>query len=212
RPDAIALVHDDSVVSYGELDARANRLAHHLRRLGVGPDRRVAICVERSAPMVVGLLAILKAGAAYVPLDPDSPAERQALLVADCSATVVLHALGRRPDLPGVLCLDTILQDATVVVQDAVREEALAPAYVMYTSGSTGLPKGVVVPHRTVINLVLNRSYACFQADDRFAFASNPAFDSSTLEVWGALLCGGTIVVVPQAVLLDPVGLAGLVR
>ncbi|WP_213781865.1 AMP-binding protein, partial [Caballeronia sp. dw_276] len=155
-PDAMALVFDDERIDYATLDARANRLAHYLRSLGVGPDVRVALCVERSAAMVVGLLGILKAGGAYVPLDPAYPRERLAYMIGDAAPAVILTQSALREVMGAdddgrtqVVCMDT----------DAARFEACAGtrpaplaraghlAYVIYTSGSTGQPKGVCISH-----------------------------------------------------------------
>src|SRR5262249_12642243 len=157
-------------LSYGELNRRANRLAHHLRGLGVGPESRVALCVERSVELVVGLLAVLKAGGAYVPLDPTYPPERLSFLLEDCAARLVLASPGtalpegraaRRVDI------DARLLGKGKVSNPKVKLPSEAAAYVMYTSGSTGLPKGVVVPHRAIGRLVLNNGYARLQASDR---------------------------------------------
>ena len=152
-PAAVALVFETEQVSYRELNERANQLAHYLRQLGVGPEARVGICVERSVAMVVGLLGILKAGGAYVPLDAQYPEERLRFLVADAQVGVLLtqqQLLGRLPAQEAqVVCLDRdweeIGQQSKANVDCAVEVEN--PAYIIYTSGSTGLPKGVLISH-----------------------------------------------------------------
>ncbi|HEY3579865.1 MAG TPA: condensation domain-containing protein, partial [Pyrinomonadaceae bacterium] len=159
-PEAVAVVTDDESFKYRELNDRANQVAHHLRRLGVRPDAKVAILLERSVEMVVGLLAILKAGGAYVPLDPDYPSERLRFMLDDCGATVLLTDSRLVQSLSGcaanVVCIDT---DAAAIAQQS-RENlglSLSPenlAYVIYTSGSTGQPKGAMLPHRGVLNCI----------------------------------------------------------
>ena len=213
-PDAIAVVHGARALTYAELDRHANRLAHHLLRLGVKPNDRVAICAERSVALVIGMLATLKIGAAYVPLDPNQPTERLAYLLDDCAATMLLtQGSGRdattridgytsRIDLQDDAERWASYPDHAPTVDTLLDGNALA--YVMYTSGSTGVPKGVEIPHRAIARVVVRNGYADFNATDRVAFAANPAFDASTLELWAPLLNGGTLVVIDQAVLLDP--------
>ena len=158
-PEADAVVFEDERLSYGELDARSSRLAHHLRALGVGPEVVVGLCIERSLAMLVGLLGILKAGGAYLPLDPDYPPERLAFMLADAGAPVLLTRAALRAHLPAhdahVVCLDAdwpaiARQPATAPVTNLAPQH---PAYVIYTSGSTGTPKGVAVTHQNVVNL-----------------------------------------------------------
>ncbi len=204
-PDAVAVVHDGESLSYAELNARANRLAHHLRTLGVEPSARVAMLLPRSIELVAAELAVLKTGAAYVPIDPSFPAGRIAFMVADSAARVVLARSG--DDLPALASVERVDADALPegpAHDPRIALDSEAAAYVMYTSGSTGAPKGVVVPHRAIARLVINNGYAEFSPGDRVAFAANPAFDASTMEVWAPLLNGGRIVVIGQDVLLDP--------
>ncbi|WDG89569.1 amino acid adenylation domain-containing protein [Pseudomonas chlororaphis] len=211
-PTATALVFGQQTLSYGELNRRANRLAHHLIALGVRPDDRVALCVERSPEMVVGLLAILKAGGAYVPLDPDYPAERRAYMLADAAPVALLTQRSlideSGPTLPTVL-LD-VQNPAIEELADsnpdagAMGLTARHLAYVIYTSGSTGQPKGVMVEHLNVNRLVINNTYADIGPNDCVAHCANIAFDASTWEIWSALLNGGRLYLISQSVLLDP--------
>ncbi|MDO7929874.1 amino acid adenylation domain-containing protein, partial [Pseudomonas sp. KFB-139] len=211
HPEAPAAVHGEQQLGYGQLNERANVLAEYLRAAGIQPGDRVAMELERSFELLISQLAILKCGAVYVPLDVNAPAERLQFILEDSQARVLLSVSSRAP-LAGIprLDLDTLNLDAEA---EPVPQQALvggAPAYVMYTSGSTGTPKGVLVTHRAISRLVIDNGYADFNAADRVAFASNPAFDASTLEVWAALLNGGCVVLVDQDVLLSRAHFAGL--
>ncbi len=212
-PDAVALVLDGRELTYAELNARANRLAHHLRRLGVVPDSHVGIAAERSLEMVTGLLAILKAGGAYVPLDPAYPAERLAYMLED-SAPAVLLLQGRGAALAAgaipVLDLDTGAA-AWAAESDANPDRAatgLEPhhlAYIIYTSGSTGAPKGVMVEHANVVRLMsATQPWYRFDSTDVWTLFHSYAFDFSVWELWGALAYGGRLVVVPHAIARSP--------
>ncbi|CAM3876812.1 Linear gramicidin synthase subunit C [Pseudomonas reidholzensis] len=198
-PDAVAVVHGERQWTYQQLDAQANRLAHHLLQLGVEPGERVAILLPRSPELLAAQLAASKCGAVFVPLDGNAPVERQAFMLEDSQAVVLLtrsdeHAVGtvRRLDL------DQLALSGASAEAPGPAVAATQAAYIMYTSGSTGTPKGVQVPHQAIVRLVINNGYAAFSAQDRVAFASNPAFDASTLEVWAALLNGGAVVVIDQ--------------
>jgi amino acid adenylation domain-containing protein len=206
-PNAIALVYEEKSLTYSELNAQANRLARRLRELGVGPDAHVAIVLERSMDLVVAQLATLKCGAAYAPIDPAFPGERQAFIADDCSARIAITT--KSVTLPAALSIlrvdiDDLNQVRAVTGNLNIPSHSEMTAYVMYTSGSTGKPKGVMVTHRAIGRLVLNCGYADFRAEDRVAFAANPAFDAATMEVWAPLLNGGRIVVIDQSCLLDP--------
>ena len=208
-------MHEDSQLTYGELNARANRLAHYLRGLGVKADDRVAICVERSLDMMVGLLAILKAGSAYVPLDPAYPAERLAFLMQDCTPVALLtrskgkEALGRGADGFTVIDLEA---DAPLWASEAATNLdpaslGLMPnnlAYVIYTSGSTGTPKGVAVEHQQLVNQVsAMRAIYGLGPEDRLLQFASIAFDISVEEIFGALLAGASLVLRTEAWLTD---------
>ncbi len=214
-PAATAVVHGDVELSYAELDRRANRLAHRLIEEGVSPGDRVATLLERGVSLVVAQLAILKVGAAYVPLDPQAPAARQAWMVADCAARLVLAEIGDHgaADLAArVLCIEVAPVNAGTCSAPDLSLSSEAPAYVMYTSGSTGTPKGVVVPHRAVNRLVFDSGHTDFTAQDRVAWVGNPAFDISTLEVWAPLLHGACLVIVSRADVLEAKSLRAAVQ
>ena len=200
-PDAVAVEFEGARLSYRELDRRSNQLAHHLRRLGVGPDVLVAICVERSLEMVVGLVGILKAGGAYVPLDPSYPAERLALMLDDTAATVVVAQASLAERFAGRAARIVCVDGPHLAGERDARPEPVATAehlaYVDFTSGSTGRPKGVCVPHRGVVRLVRDTSYIELRPDDVLLQLAPLAFDASTFELWGALLAGAKLVVFP---------------
>jgi amino acid adenylation domain-containing protein len=202
-PDAVALVFDDVKLSYRELNERANQLAHHLKRFGVGPETLVGLLMERSVEMIVGLLGILKAGGAYVPLDPASPVERLSFMLEDTQLSVLLGQERLTEDLPvswtQVISLDTEWEAIADESAENPDTEAgpLNLAYVTYTSGSTGKPKGVSVTHQSVVRLVRETNYASLTADEVFLQFAPIFFDASTFEVWGALLNGARLVIMP---------------
>jgi amino acid adenylation domain-containing protein/non-ribosomal peptide synthase protein (TIGR01720 family) len=205
-PDATAVVFGSDSLTYRELNRRANQLAWHLRAQGVGPDTLVGICVERSLELIVGLVAILKAGGAYVPLDPQYPADRLAFMLNDTQVPVLLTQERLVPVLPPssakMVRLDTDWPLVAAQPDDnpgsAVTPEHLA--YVTYTSGSTGVPKGVEVRQRGVLRLVYGVDYVTLSRDERLLQLAPVTFDASTFEVWAALLHGGTCVVYPERV------------
>ncbi|MBW4673930.1 MAG: amino acid adenylation domain-containing protein [Desmonostoc geniculatum HA4340-LM1] len=209
-PDAVAVVYEDEQLTYYELNCRANQLAHYLRSLGVGASELVGICVERSPLMIVGLLGILKAGGAYVPLDPEYPQERQQFMLADTQVKVLLTQQKLLESVfqhqAHVVCLDSDWQVIHQANQDNLNSIVSAEnlAYVIYTSGSTGTPKGVVVTHQAVNRLVKNTNYVQLTPDDCVAQAANIAFDAATFEIWGALLSGAKVAIVPKSILLIP--------
>ena len=208
-PESTAVVYEDQSLSYGELNTQANRLAHHLRGLGVRPDSRVAICVERSPEMVVGLMAILKAGGAYVPLDPAYPAERLGYMLQDSAPVLVLtHAAARGAlsqamaglaEAPPVVDLDgTAWSQACPDNLDpaAIGLNSAHLAYVIYTSGSTGTPKGVMVEHRGVVNrLSWMQSAYSLTADVKVLQKTPFTFDVSVWELFWTLGVGAELIV-----------------
>ena len=211
RPDSIALVCGEQALTYRELNDRADRLACQLREQGVRPDTLVGLCVERSIEMIVGMLGILKAGGAYVPLDPNYPPERLAFLREDSQTQLVLRRDDLLPSASSRAAIRLCRAD-----EDSSEEtsfdgnQTLSPdglAYVMYTSGSTGEPKGVCVTHRGVVRLVKNTNYVRLSSSDRFLQCASPSFDAATFEIWGCLLNGGRLVLPPPGALsLDELG------
>ncbi len=230
RPEASAVLSAQGRLTYGELASHAAALASRLRAAGVEDEDLVAVCAERSPELVVAMLAVVLAAGAYVPLDPAYPGERLALLLEDSGARVVLtqeHLAGTLPQGSARL----VLLDRPPAAAEGPRGEsagralqlpAAAPepgelggdrlAYVIYTSGSTGRPKGVGVPHRAVVRLVLGTDYVRIAAGERVAQAANASFDAATFEIWGPLLCGGTVAILAPEVVLSPAALAAEIR
>jgi amino acid adenylation domain-containing protein len=213
NPQAVAVVDGEEQLSYGELNRRANRLAHSLRRRGVVRETVVGLCMRRSAGMVVGVLGIMKAGGVYVPLDGEYPEERLRYMMRDSGMEVVVGERGVVERLRGSVAGVMVSVEGGVEGEEIGREgeeedvkvegsgEDLA--YVMYTSGSTGEPRGVMVAHRGIVRLVCNSGYVELGEGDRIAQAANAAFDAVTFEIWGALLNGGRVVVMPREKLLE---------
>jgi amino acid adenylation domain-containing protein len=197
----VALLQDGLAVTYAELDARSNGLARYLQRQGVKPGDLVALLGGRSVSTITAILAVLKAGAGYVPLDDSYPAELLRFMVKDCAPVLVLAEsshLTNSPIATTVTSFDAAFAAAAAESSEPLEDDAEAEdvAYVMYTSGSTGRPKGVVVPHRAVVRLVFGQSFLAFGADETFLHAAPTAFDASTLEIWGALLHGARLAIV----------------
>ncbi len=207
-PDREALVCGDQRMTYGQLQAKADRVAAQLLALDIGPEMRVGLCLPRSADLIVAILAVWKTGGAYVPLDPDYPAERLSFLLSDCGAKVVLtqrQLLDRLPPVEArILCLEDALQSKPVMSSCGPAGPSNA-AYIIYTSGSTGKPKGVVVEHRHVARLFsATQEQFCFNENDVWTLFHSFAFDFSVWEMWGALLYGGRLVVVPWWISRSP--------
>lgn len=200
-PNAVAVALNDQQLTYQELNQRANQLAHYLQKLGVGPDVKVGLCVERSLEMVIGLLGILKAGGAYVPVDPAYPQERLAFLLSDSQVLVLLTQAAlvtRFPSLQSSLvCLDA---DWTLIAQESNENPASHAtaenlAYIVYTSGSTGKPKGVMIPHQSLVNFAEAAidQYVISPRDRILQFASI-SFDAAAEEIFSCLIQGATLV------------------
>ena len=218
QPQATALWAPEEQLSYHQLDAQSTRLAHHLQTLGVGPGALVPLCLDRSPALVVALLAVLKAGAAYLPLDPQTPAPRLAFLVRDAAATLVLTDTYYEELFTGLalrrLCLDRdALPAAAAPLASLPAVSARDLAYVIYTSGSTGQPKGVMIEHTSVVNLVQwHGGRYGVGPQSRSTCMAGVAFDACALEIWSALGLGATLYLVPEQIKLAGAGLLDFYR
>ena len=214
KPEAIAVVFEDQHLTYSELNARANQLANYLHRQGIEPEVRVGVCLERGVDLIISLLAILKAGGAYVPLDPSTPTNRLRFMLGDAGVAVVLTSSALQRQLAA--CLNPVettgLARALVIVIDREWPSPLLTerstsslktvhaanlAYVMYTSGSTGQPKGVSIPHRAVVRLIQHPTYVPWPAQVTCLQFASPSFDAATFEIWACLVQGGKLVLGP---------------
>ena len=213
-PDALAVVFGDETATYDALNRRANRLARHIRAQGIGPEAIVGICLERSIDLVVAVLAVLKAGAAYAPLDPQYPEARLASVLEDADISLVLthtSLAGRLPLAPHLLCLVDRWDDPSTIDDEGNIAMDVAPeslAYVIFTSGSTGRPKGVMIPHRALANHMrwMQRVYP-LSAADRVLQKTPFGFDASVWEFHAPLLAGATLVVAQPGAHQDPASL-----
>jgi amino acid adenylation domain-containing protein len=232
NPDAVAVQFGGRQFTYQQLNSGSNQLAHYLRKLGVGSETLVGVCMEPSPIMIAALLGILKAGGAYVPLDPTYPPERLRFMLEDAQISVLLTQQDFRLGTSGEdsqinqLCAKSKLQNLKVVYLDQDWEaiasfseenpinqiDANSLAYVVYTSGSTGTPKGVAVPHRAINQLVCNTNYIALKPSDKVALCSNISFDAATFEIWGALLNGAQLVGINREIILSPQDFAQEIR
>jgi amino acid adenylation domain-containing protein/non-ribosomal peptide synthase protein (TIGR01720 family)/FkbM family methyltransferase len=195
-PDAVAVVFGGESITYAELNARGNRVADHLIATGVGPEQLVGIAMERSIEMIVAMLGVVKAGAAYLPIDPEYPEARIAHMIADAKPALVLS---------GAPAPSPVRAGEAPAPHRSTPLNPDHPAYVIYTSGSTGTPKGVMVTHRNVIRLFdATRDWYSFGPDDVWTMFHSFAFDFSVWEIWGALLYGGRVVIVPRMIARSP--------
>ncbi len=212
-PDEIAAVFEDQTLTYAELNKKANQLAHYLQKSGVGPETLVGMYMERSMDVVISILAIIKAGGAYVPMDPVYPQDRIAFMLEDTATPILLtqtQMLDRLPEVnTRMICLDeeweTIAKENSDNIKTEIDPENIA--YVIYTSGSTGKPKGCMINHNHVIRLFkATDDWFHFDSNDVWTFFHSYAFDFSVWEIWGALLYGGKLVVVPYMISRSPEG------
>ena len=203
NPDALALVTTYASLTYGELNVRATRFAHYLREHGAAPDVLIGLCIERSVEMVIAMLAILKSGAAYLPLDAAYPKSRLAQMIEDATPPLIVTERKLREKFPAdvasIVAIEDLYEEIAKMAVNSPHPGLLPTslAYVMFTSGSTGRPKGVCVTHRNVIRLVKNSGYACFDSNQVFLCFAPLSFDASTFEIWGPLLNGGKLVIFP---------------
>ncbi len=215
QPDAPALSFGNTLLSYDELNAKANRVAHRLQQAGVRPGDFVAICLDRSTELIITILAIVKTGAAYVPIDPDYPDERVGYMLEDTESPVIVTQSCHQARLasidiptgnPQLICLDQedLASQSDQWNTENSAKQGIQTACVLFTSGSTGRPKGVLIPHRGVARLVLNTNYMQLSPDDVMAHISNVSFDAATWEVWGALLNGAQLQAIDKETLLNP--------
>ena len=209
-PESTAIISGERYVTYAELNHRSDRTAAYLRTQGVQERTFVPLCMRRSIEMVVGILGVLKAGAAYVPLDPDYPKERLRTILEELDAPIILTCETLVENLPKsgakVVCLDRDGEQDVGEGEQLVRANGSGEdlACVIFTSGSTGTPKGVMVPHGAIASLVLNTNYIKLGPSDKIGHVANVGFDAASFEIWGALLNGASLVVIAKDLVLAP--------
>ena len=217
-PDRIAVLYEDQQLSYKDLNERANQFARVIQKLGVGPETLVGICVERSLEMIVCLLAIIKTGGAYVPFDPKIPKERLKMIIDHAGISKIITQNHLKDKLllqsQDIICLDQLWESFSQEEKHNLGSiaEPCNLAYVIFTSGSTGKPKGVAVQHRSVTNILFwVNAFFHKGAEFQTPTLSNIAFDQSMKHLWAPLLCGGTVLVVPDDINADPYKLCQLI-
>jgi len=204
NPGRVALVHGEETITYAELNATANRIARHLLSMGIGSETLVGIAMERSPELIASILGVLKAGGAYLPLDLDSPKDRLAMIVDDAKASTILtkSSLAKKVQFEKsrLVCVDDPELKNECSDNPDVSTRSSDLAYVMFTSGSTGRPKGVMVEHRSIVRLVKDTDYADFSDENVFLQFAPITFDASTFEIWGALLNGARLAIMPDGI------------
>ncbi len=217
-PSRVAVTADGESCTYSDVDRRANRLAHYLRSLGAGPQTLVGICLPRGLDLIIAIVAVVKAGAAYVPLDPENPPERLGFYLHDSAAPLLITTTGFLPTAVAGMSVVHLDVDGAELANwpDTRPPQTAGPddlAYVIYTSGSTGVPKGVMVTQRNVVRLFDSTDHWYgFQCSDVWTMFHSAAFDFSVWEIWGALLYGGRLVVLPFTVTRSPESVARIIR
>ncbi len=212
HPNRIALVFEKQSLTYQELNQKANQLAHYLREnYQIEPNSLIGICIEPSLEMIIGLLGILKLGSAYVPIDSNYPEPRINYIIGDSKISILLtqsiikdKLSSQAKNLDHLICLDKCDFELGSKDNLSIENQPNDLAYIIYTSGSTGKPKGVAVNHQAINRLVLKTNYVQITPEDRVAQAANIAFDAATFEIWGALLNGAKLVIIPKSILLSP--------
>ncbi|MCD4737527.1 MAG: amino acid adenylation domain-containing protein, partial [Bacteroidales bacterium] len=210
-PEAIALTFNDFSLTYRELNCRANKLAHYLKSLGVVRETIVGLCIDRSVEAIVSILGILKVGGVYLPLDPKYPLDRLKFMLRDTKAPFLLTRAGLENKFSDIkikkICFESIEKALWEQPKENLCSGAISEniAYIMYTSGSTGQPKGIEITHRNVLRLIINTNYVNLDKDEILLQYASISFDASTFEIWGALLNGGQLVVCPPGNLLPEV-------